>query len=300
MSQKPAPIKQSVCEFKRACLENPFLDLNEAHKLFILQVFSGLKKSGTFDGLSKDEDKTIEQTLRLLGALGVAYRLKDVGHNIKIFFAQEKTIAQDLYVLYDRVARSGHSRARYAELLGYPSCCIRSYVSQKKQGLLFGYLTTVFKKRIKGQALSWPVLFNRFSDLPLIFHWPCGFHCRASRDLAGRVLKLYTCYDRALAETAARLLKRPVLIFQDGSYIRFEGVYRGRTLSYGQIIRIGSSVAVEEGLSKERNAVACAVRCIARGEKILFEESTFRVINNKKVLFESRNAKNQYLLLNFN
>ncbi|PIQ88759.1 MAG: hypothetical protein COV72_06765 [Candidatus Omnitrophica bacterium CG11_big_fil_rev_8_21_14_0_20_42_13] len=78
-----------TANFKNKCLKYPLLDSCQEHKLFILQVYSGLKRAGSFDGLNKKDKYIIEQIIGLLQDLGLNYEILDMHKNVKIIFSKK-------------------------------------------------------------------------------------------------------------------------------------------------------------------------------------------------------------------
>lgn len=294
-----AQIKQRAGRFKEVSSHPRLKGLNEVHKLFILQVYSGLKRAGTFDGLGRTEKKTMGRILSLMDALDIAYQVKDSGNNVKIFFSKDRRTADDLSLLYPKVFKENSHHLSYGLLLGYPACCIRSYLSKGRGRWLLGHLTFVFKRHIRDRKIRLPFQLNMVADLPLIWHWSCGAGCRETNRLADRILKLYESYDRALAQGVLRSLKKPVLLFQNDSYVRFEGSLRRNVLAYERVQYINPYLA-EEGLSQAPYRFTDVLgKLIARGDTLLLEGDSFQLGRRKKILFRHDAAKEDFLLLCF-
>ena len=142
-----------------------------------------------------------------------------------IFFSRDPDLAHRAAALErdlvaGRISFEGFSR-RMGELLGYPECCVNAFVSA-------GRLASTAELWRLAHARSqdfFPELscFDPLSPVTLVPHIPCRFDCKASLDLAHKVLRLVPMVQPFLDAAAMQLLARDAFLFPDGGVVLWDG-----------------------------------------------------------------------------
>jgi hypothetical protein len=270
--------------------------LNEAYKLLVLQVYSGIKNSATFDGVSGSDIKLAKQIVSLLNSLGIYFRIIHKGGKLKIVFGARVPDVLLLYALQNKVFNENELNDEYGRILGYPVCCIKQFMSRKGARKSFIYTSTRFQKNpIEGR---WVINYklNILANIPLLFHMPCTSNCPESKILAEKVLKLYRAYDRVFIKSVVRFLRQPALVFNAENYVRFNGELAGNSICYSGIEHIHHPRLADGKASLENSKINRLVGVIRKADILLFNEKVFSIFKNKNLLkkVEYRNRPFQF------
>lgn len=276
-------------------------DVDQIVKLFILKIYSGLKRAGTFDCLSKKHPDTIKQIVSLLGDLKMHYKLIGMNGNIKIIFSMSKNDVQELSSLHYKVFTKHMCHNRYGELLGFSSCCRLKFQHLKRHKESGPF--PIIKGGVAFSQRLWAIDYrlNMFAGVFLMQHVPCSIKCKKTLLLADKTLELYNLYDSCLAKRIVNVfLKKPVLIFNENYYVKFDGKIENKSISYSNNIREMSPAFLGQGLvSLEDLRVSKIVDIIKKGNKIIFREDDFKIYKNGRLLMKNKFDEQPFLIIDF-
>jgi hypothetical protein len=149
-----------------------------------------------------------------------------------------------------------NDRETLGRLLGYPDCCVKEFLKSFNNETDFTlcsllntktkpsfYCNSIFNlesklslTNITYQILNNRNIFKESNTLFLIRHLPCSFDCKESIRLGKKTLELLEEHIPHLASKIVDALKRPVLYFDYFNWIVFDGIVRGNTLEYTNIL----------------------------------------------------------------
>ncbi|QAT17376.1 hypothetical protein BU251_06385 [Candidatus Velamenicoccus archaeovorus] len=299
----PSQEERRIAEdFRRIAATVP---LPDSHKLFILQVYGGLKPSGTFDGLPQTDMTAIRNLAVLLKRLFLYYRVLRLGKNVKIIFSRRRQDVERLFDIHDGVFRRRRHVREYGRLLGYPSCCVARF---RAQGNPWSFICDVedylgrFPSSSYASRLYWQpdARLNRYAGHPLIFHWPCRLDCPSSIELADKVLSFYESYRPGLAQKLMSGLAAPVLVFRSGNYVRFSVSMRRGTIRYAAVNCVTPLLLETGALGPEDEKVLRIMRTIEAGNRISFNGRSFTVCLNGRSILEVNFSDRFFCFLDFN
>lgn len=138
----------------------------------------------------------------------------DWGAHLTLFIGEETATQQAVEL--ERVERHGsgdereEAMTRLGELLGYPDCCVKAYLTQDDQGE-----TATFERLLSdGDREDLPASNNLFLlSQQLISHFPCDLSCRASASIGDLALEALRDFDEDSAHALAELMAAPVTVW---------------------------------------------------------------------------------------
>ncbi len=270
-----------------------------SHKLFILQVFSGLKRSGTFDGIACQDTKTIKAVLSLLRSLGLSSRVIKTGRNVKILLSRGERDLSRLYKWHQNVFRQATGFEEYGRLLGYPECCVSAFLDYNNPWKWIvdpaGNAGRISKSGITRYSPDYRM--NRFAGI--IYHLPCSFDCRKTLALSDNILRLYKDYDPCLTEDFVDSLRKPVVTFKSCNYVRLSGNVRGSIVRYNAVDCVDPSSMENGRLSEQDRDIRKVTKIIREGNKLFFRKGYFAVFRDGVLLEKVDFQKMPFCLLDF-
>ena len=282
-----------IREFHRVSCGSPFSVLNDAQRLFLLQITTGLKRSGVVDGLHR-KDKALIGALRgLASRCGLTSAVLDAGRLFKVFVSREPRDARELARLYEvpceesgttSLARERALVRRRGELLGYPSCCVARFLLNPGLTFFERFARLLGGLGDKPGFVSFNPLLNFLSGAPLIFHIPCSKDCKASLHSAHAALGLYYLYDASVAQKLLSLLRSPVIIFQDDYWCRMSGIFSRDVLRYVYLGMVDSNTVEGKRGARDRRYILETFRALRRGDRLVFLGDRFRVLKGGRQL----------------
>jgi hypothetical protein len=113
----------------------------------------------------------------------------DDKRTMQVFLARDPAAIPLLLEMERRERRGGSQRrraiARSGDLLGYPPCCVRFFLTLEQQD--DDHVIAEYRKQ--GPFAQTDALFNIFPPMVSPLTWyPCSFHCQASRAKVGEAL----------------------------------------------------------------------------------------------------------------
>ena len=138
----------------------------------------------------------------------------DWGAHLTLFIGEES--ATQRAVELERVERHGsgdereEAMSQLGQLLGYPQCCVKAYLTQDDQGE-----TATFERLLSGGARErLPASNNLFLlSQQLISHFPCDLSCQASASIGDLALEALRAFDGESADALAELMAAPVTVW---------------------------------------------------------------------------------------
>ncbi len=198
-------------------------------------------------------------------------------------------------------------RLKFGELLGYPRCCIKSFIKEmvKKND----FVVSAYKNSLKKPSFFCNNIFvfdskigigntidiykNNPSlyfleDLFLIRHVPCSFNCKKSIKIGKKTSEILKEKKPGLESKIINAIKRPFLYFDYFNWILFEGEVEENEINYKKILPYKSL------LPKEK------IDIIKKGNKIKVFEDKIIVIKKDRVIGEiNKNNKHRGIILDF-
>lgn len=272
--------------------------LSEAHKLFILQVYSGLKRTASFDGFNRKQAAEIRQCLLLLRRLGLALKITENKAYIKILFASEQNDVSMLDTLQKRMfskSRNKEDGCSLGALLSYPACCIEYFYARQLYASPFGFPIDG-KKSASDCSIKVDARLNRFSPVCVIHHTPCSLECRKTMEWSDKVLSLYRSYDPFFTAKVENFLRKPVLLLTNNYFVRFFDDIRENSIIYSSIDPV---ISPEKENMKEDLKIIRILKIIKKGDRIKFGKGGFSVFSGRKLLLENTLQEQPYQLLSF-
>lgn len=167
-----------------------------------------------------------------------------------IYVSKSKDLLRKAYL-----SEKSEDRKLLGELLGYPSCCVDFFLDLLKSGKFLYPVKTYLKTEGKPSFLTNNIFkmesrldskeleifqnnldfANRISHLFLISHIPCSYTCKESIKMGREMLKLLKREKPDLSKEIMFTLKKPLLYFDDFSWILFDGKVNSNTISYSSI-----------------------------------------------------------------
>ncbi len=176
-------------------------------------------------------------------------------------------------------------------LLGYPKCCVEQLARGPEQKIIQNilrrtkgkpsyYVNNIFnlQNRLRGrdaQDLKKITSLNAESggySYYLIFHTPCSYDCKESIKIGRKVFEVLKKFDPETARTTEKLLKKPILFFDNFHWITFNGFAQKNDIFY-------QSISPPFSLIEDR-----ILEKIKKGDKISLKEEEVTVFNNGRVL----------------
>ncbi len=214
-------------------------------------------------------------------------------------------------------ALKNYKYERLGKLLGYPECCTKRYmherfyklgknnrvpqnisiqdVLKRTMGKLAYYCNNVynFSGRLTAKdAKNFKKLGTINKKTPyqayLIFYTPCSYDCKKSIKIGREALKALKYYDPVTADETEKILKKPVLFFNDFQWIVFDGVAEKNHTIFYQSISPPKSLINKNVLKR-----------IERGDKLSLEKKKLVLFRKDKII-DAVNFKNlEPVILNF-
>lgn len=124
----------------------------------------------------------------------------------------------------------------FGKCLGYPDCCI-DFFRKYNNWHLYSCPYEIYKntKIIKGKAVG-SYYCNSFlmdNTYSYIHHFPCSYRCRKTIDLGKEIEKKISEIEPEFIDKTKKLLKMPLLVFNEKNFIIFDGVLSKDGKSYG-------------------------------------------------------------------
>jgi hypothetical protein len=151
---------------------------------------------------------------------------------------------------------------RFARALGYPECCIQFFVRNSN----FATLNTPAQVAQASTNIHWEAnCLAKHTPWMTIFHMPCSFDCRATRDYTTAVLSEVRHLDLGYAQKIETFLRQRFLLINEilcyalvdahtsaGGRIAYDGaVYVGYGEGndrYGPILAMGNELEIADGI----------------------------------------------------
>ena len=127
------------------------------------------------------------------------------------------------------------------ELLGYPKCCIKSYIeTQNKRTHNFNIEAYISTKNEFNYLINSFLILTPFH---LISHFPCSFECPESKKYAERILNVVKKENFLFSKEIETYLKLPMICFEHESnsnkvtsFVLFHGKINEDSIKYNYII----------------------------------------------------------------
>ncbi len=301
--------KKDILSFKFLCdIDNRIGSIDPAIKLFVLQVYTGIKQAGMLEGFQKVETDKVSRILYFLKKLGIFYMSLPMDKNIKILFSRRKDTLSKLLHLHNRIFLpkcQAHETtislldARLGVLLGYPTCCAKRFAKTETHSCLLAYRSSYVKiARVKNRWIL-PYQLNYMADIPLIFHTPCSLSCKASFSKASKILSIYEQYDPILSNQIKTSLKKPIIVFAYGHFIRLDGYIKGHEIFYKNSTYVNPS-CLETGQTRPcDNDIHIIAKYVKEGNMLRYSSRGINIFKDKTLIFKHGYSENRLQILDF-
>ena len=109
-------------------------------------------------------------------------------------------------------------------LMGYPTCCVQAFLSQRTRGDNLDNERLTFR-RAPGEALH--PLLHRVGGVRLLSHHPCSPSCAGSIRIGEHILEALAAVDAPATAWARERMDRPVLFLDYQRRIELQGAWEG-------------------------------------------------------------------------
>ncbi len=199
------------------------------------------------------------------------------GQKIKepLFCAYFSLKPQSAKIAYE--AEKIGDRKTFGKLLGYPFCCVNSFMENcgqadrdltieallKTKAHSSFYCNSIFnfESKLKDKSveiyLRTAEIWRPTQHLFLIKHMPCSFGCKESIKIGQKTLEILKKETPDLAQEVEFALKNPILYFDYFNWLVFDGKIKGNRLKYNRILPYSSLFPKENlNLVKKGNQLA--------------------------------------------
>lgn len=211
-------------------------------------------------------------------------------------------------------------RIALADFLGYPKCCSRFFFDNLKfvydSDFSWAYIIFLNSKGIHKESFYLNGLFNSngkavqndkasndffkkiyrskksFGDFSLSSHIPCSFNCAESIEKSKDIFKILKKELPDFADEISKVLKKPVLVFDDFSFIVFDG----RPVASGVVSfdSVNSLSLCPDSFTKE------VYKKSLEGNKIKVNSNNIKIMKNDNVIYDiNKEKQSNGFLLNF-
>ncbi len=228
----------------------------------IVAVIAGIKPLAELS-LSPGKEESYQNFIKFIGKFGVhsvKYQFKTEHKNnihckkkgkgvlTRVYLSKSKKIL-DAYRLGDpEISLGDVSRPpkgkiaalqRFAIDLGYPNCCVKSYLEN-------GQLNKISSYSRLPQGNRAPFYYNNFlhsiSNYYLSFHSPCSFNCQKTKVYNKKIFNAIKKIEPEFSERLRKILTMPIIIWYNKSnfplddriIVLFDGYIAKNTISYSK------------------------------------------------------------------
>lgn len=192
----------------------------------------------------------------------------------------------------------------FGKVLGYPDCCIEKFEEMQNEKKEVNRIKYIYENSEEfffenNNLFSFPTRINYeineeqrevfykidLLNYFLIFHIPCSYDCKKSRNFGKKVLKILKEREGEFGKRVEKILRRPILFFDDFNWIVFKGKAKN-----GQEV-------VYESLSEPKSLYP--VEDFKKGNRLRFSGNEIKILKNEK-LKKKINTEKKPILLTFN
>lgn len=257
----------------------------------VIAVFEGIKPMAR---LSCKPGENYSKFVKLANRRKVYVADIRQGGNLHVYISKSKKMV-DFYKLHDPEMKSKPTKleiADFAGALGYPKCCIKSYMDKSQREIIEGY------QREKGATPSFYFnnLLHSISNYYLSFHLPCSLKCKETKKYNGKIFKAIEKTEPDLARRLKRILRLPLLAwynadnkycFDDRIVVLFDGILNKNTIEYPDCSILRTRYPNNEKFSKviERNIsyfkLGNRIKNVGKSMRIYRDKTLVRELNNQ-------------------
>lgn len=226
------------------------------------------------------------------------------GENIHVYISKSKKIV-DYYKSHDPEMKSNSAKleiADFARSLGYPKCCIESYLNRSQREII--------EKHQQNKSLSPLFYFNNYlhsiSNYYLSFHLPCSLKCEETKKYNGNIFKAIQQAEPELAHRLKKMLSLPLLVwyntdnkycFDDRVVVLFEGASNNNLVEYSNCFILRTNYPNNKKIS---GRIERDLGYFKLGNKIRYNKKAISIYRDGALVYEINNQpKPEYFLMKF-
>jgi len=164
---------------------------------------------------------------------------------------------------------------RYGKTLGYPDCCIQSFLKFNNWKLYsHPYESYRRTQRISGKAQGSYYCNNFLMDnfYFLIHNIPCSYNCKETIRQATEIEKEIAGVEPEYIEEAVEMLKKPLLVFGERHFIIFDGINISGGLKYSDSLYIDNPGRPEDTIDFYNDVEKGNILRISKDKITIFRE----------------------------
>lgn len=282
----------------------------------IIAVISGAKPLAELSLSPEKEEayQSFSKFIRRFGVYSVKCQCKAEHKNdlpTRVYLSKSKKIL-DAYRFGDpeiglgEISRPSKKKIaaleRFAGDLGYPDCCIKSYLEKGQLHRISSY-----KRLPQGNKASF--FYNNFlhsaSNYYLSFHFPCSLKCKKTKIYNKKIFEAIKKYEPGFSARLLQALTMPMLTWYNRSnfplddriIVIFDGYIRGNTIIYSKCYILKTNYPNNKIFS---NDISDDLIYFRAGNKVINTESKIFVYKEEKLMhIIKKRSKFHGLLFNF-
>jgi hypothetical protein len=267
----------------------------------VIAVFDGIKPMAR---LSCRQSEDISKFADLAGKRKV-YMAEIRRGEISHFYISKSKKLVDYYKSHDPEMKSDPTKLEitdFAGSLGYPKCCIESYLDKSQREIIESY------RQDKG--IIPPFYFNNLlhsiSNYYLSFHMSCSLDCKETKKYNRNIFMAIQKTEPELALRLRKILKLPMIIwhnignryyFDDRIVVLLDGFLNYNVVEYSNCHILKTSYPNNKKLSGK---IERDISYFKLGNKIRQSGKKISIYSNKKLVHDINNhPKPEYFLTKF-
>lgn len=174
---------------------------------------------------------------------------------------------------------------RFGRALGFPDCCVK-FFGKYNNWKFYSHPYESFKNTTSPSYYCNNFLMDH--SYSFIHHIPCSYDCKKTIEVARETEKKIAEVDPDFVEEAKRLLKKPLLVFDERNFVIFDGKLENNVLTYSQCQYF-------ENLAKPEDRIDF-LDDIKRANKIKIGENKLTIMSNGSVVREVEKKKEWFAI----
>jgi hypothetical protein len=191
---------------------------------------------------------------------------------VALYISHDAALARRSSRLHSETAESA-SLSELGALMGYPPCCIDAFARQDERS---NDTRNRYQTAARTTGARWHPELNNFGVMALSF-FPCSYRCDEAQRQARRVFEALSSVEPGLTRSLERFLRGPLLYFEHGQFLRFEG----QAIAANEVRY--AAVAAPRTAAQELRELASSLAC---GDHLVLDETRFSVSKGGCRLFE--------------
>jgi hypothetical protein len=254
-----------------------------------------------FDDISLDKKKIVGgSNITTTFVEGKRFREGETGRvHVFVSLSKEKTLEAKKFGWYNVVINNRSinkpfiDHLRFGKALGFPDCCVdffRRFNDWNKYSHPLETLKNTPKIAGKAKGSYYCNNFLMDSTFFFIHNLPCSYRCEKTIEYAKKLEAEFREIEPEFAEKAARLLKKPLLVFGERNFVLFDGEYSDEEIRYKDCYYNPNPARVEESVGFFGE--------IQTGDRVSLKEGKLDIYKGNQLL-RSIDRKEQWFLIDW-